>query len=403
MRNTSTLGAWLKTVEERCAEQTEKFVNKPHLAFRLALLCTVLVIVTGGDALVSIGVGYDQLAESTTWQFLQKQIATPLTAISGEDPFHHTSKMYYRLLPVYLGKVCWDCSLQQLMYFLVSLEYLAGFLFFFTAFRLLKPYCKSTLSLTWLLVGLSFTFLGKIFFWDTYAYFDAFALLFLLLSMKSKNPILIFLYMGLALWTDERAFVAAALVGVWWFLEDDFSSRPQAIFRRTPWPLAPQHGAILAAVSVSLLVRWILSVEFNRPSVTSLSQTLTEVKFVLFHERLIELIPLVSVASFESYWIYILGTLATLWLYRERWGLGLYLVALAASLGISFLVYDMTRSLMYAFPAIFIGIRIMASQLSSQTSQRVAFYVMVSAALFPTYYLSHYMWPFFIRILRFDL
>ncbi|MPR34959.1 hypothetical protein [Salmonirosea aquatica] len=392
----------VQAIEGSCGKQTGKFISRPHLSFRLACLCTVLVIVTGGDALISVWSGYAKLAESATWQFLQKQIASPLSALSEYGLFHHTSKMYYRLFPVYLGKLCWGCSLRKLMYFLIGLEYLAGFLFFYFTFKALKPYCENHIALTWLLVGMAFTFLGKIFFWDTYAYFDAFALLFLLMSMKSNNPFLIFSYICLALWTDERSFVASILVGVWWFLDTSSSLHPKTFFRTPLWPLIPQQWAIFLAVTVTISLRWVLSLQFNRPSVASLAQTLAEVKFVLIQQRLVELVPFVTVASFESYWIYIIGTLAILWLYRERWGFILYLMALGASLGISFLVYDMTRSLMYAFPAIFIGIRILARELSPEAFQRMTLYVMLTAVLFPTYYLSHYMWPFFLRILRFE-
>lgn len=392
---------FLKKIERKCFERTESFTRSSNFPLRLALLCCLITFVTGGDAVVSVLAGYDTLAESDTWQFLQKQIVSPLTTYSVLDPYHHTSKMGYRLLPPYIGKLCWNCSLKGQMLFLIGLEYLAGFLFFLFTYKLLIPYCKNKVPLTWLLLGLCFTFLGKIFFWDTYAYFDAYALLFLSLSLYTPSPVLIFLYLSLAFWTDERSMVASALVGLWWFMADDPSEKHAAYFGKFARVPSPRHWAIALALGVTFGLRWLLATQYGRPSVTSITQIIAEAKFTLIKTRLIELIPFVSVSSFESYWVYVTGAVVVLGLNRERWAAAFYLLAISASFGVSFLVYDMTRSIMYAFPALFIGIRIMARELPTKVFQRLALGVLFAAALYPTYYLSHYIWPFFARIVRF--
>ncbi len=287
------------------------------------------------------------------------------------------------------------CSLRELMLFLVGLEYLAGFLFFYFSHQLLRRYCPDAVALTWLLLGFCFIFLGKVFLWDTYAYFDAYALLFLLLAMKSRNPALVFFFLFLAFWTDERSIVASALVWLWHALRPDYSDQKPAFFQQAVLRPNKPQGAILLAVLSTLVLRWLLAHRYGLPSVAGFSQILTEAKFVLIEQRLIELIPFVTISSFESYWLYIVGALLALW---ERWGLMLFLLALGASLGVAFLVYDMTRSVMYAFPAIFIAVRILLHELPPAIFRRLTFWVSVAALLFPTYYLSHYMWPIFYPI-----
>lgn len=399
--NFGTIKGHLVNLESRCAKYAQRLVGLSYYPLRLALLCSLLVFLTGGDALMSILAGYDKVAESVTWQFLEKQIVSPLTTFSDREAYHHISKMTYRLFPAYLGKLCWGCSLRELMLFLVGLEYLAGFLFFYFSYQLFRRYCPDAVALTWLLLGFCFIFLGKVFFWDIYAYFDAYALLFLLLAIKSRNPALVFFFLFLAFWTDERSIVASALVWLWHALRPDYSDQKPAFFQKAVLRPNKPQGAILLAVLSTLVLRWLLAHRYGLPSVAGFSQILTEVKFVLIKQRLIELIPFVTISSFESYWLYILGALLALWLHRERWELALFLLALGASLGVSFLVYDMTRSLMYAFPAIFIAVRILLHELPPAIFRRLAFWVSVAALLFPTYYLSHYMWPFFIRLLRF--
>lgn len=351
---------------------------------------------------MSVLVGYNKVAESVTWQFLEKQILSPLTTFSDREAYHHISKMTYRLFPAYLGKLCWGCSLKETMLFFVGLEYLAGFLFFYYSYQLLRRYSPDLLAIAWLVFGFCFIFLGKIFFWDIYAYFDAYALLFLLLAMKSRKSFFVFLFLTLAFWTDERSIVASASVWLWHALRAEPPGHAPTIFHKPALlPNRLQRPVVLAMLS-TLLMRWLLAHWFALPPSAGLSQILTETKFVLIEQRLIELIPFVTISSFESYWVYILGAWTTLWLHRERWRLFLFLLATGASLAVSFLVYDMTRSVMYAFPAIFIAVRILLHELPPPLFRRLTFWVSVVALLFPTYYLSHYMWPFFIKLIRFN-
>jgi hypothetical protein len=164
------------------------------------------------------------MVESVTWQFFQKQVASPLTALSDQSPYRHTSKMYFRLLPPYLGRLCWGCSFKELMLFMISLQYLSGALFFYFSFRLIETFCKDRLTVVWLTVGFCFLLIGKVFFRDANAHFDAYALFLMLLGMSSRNLVFFFLYLFLAFWVDERAIVASGLIGVWKLLDQAPSS-----------------------------------------------------------------------------------------------------------------------------------------------------------------------------------
>jgi hypothetical protein len=393
------LSHYLHSIEIRCLRATERATRLSYYALRLALLCTLLVFVTGGDALLSVLAGYDKVAESVTWQFLYKQVQSPLTTFSDREPYHHISKMTYRLVPAYLGKLCLDCSLKNLMLFLIGIEYLAGFFFFYFVYRLIVSYCQDRVAATWIVLGFCFLFLGKIFFWDIYAYFDAYALLFLLLALRSHRTLAVFFFMLAAYWTDERALVASALVWVWAMLPDA-EATGRSLGKRL-FSFSAAQWAVVGALLLTIVLRGVLSSYYGMPPGANLTQVLTEARQVLVEKRLLELIPLVTLSGFESYWVYILGGLGVMWLRRDYLFLSLMLLALAASLGVSYLVYDMTRSLMYAFPALLIGIRIVVRELSPDAFRTLTFWTMILAMLYPTYYLSHYMWPLFIRLLRF--
>jgi len=393
---------FIKNIESYCYVHTARLARLSHLPLKMALACSLIVVLTGGDALVNFILDQDSMTESATWQFFQQQVTSPLTALSEQSPYRHTSKMYFRLLPPYLGKLCWGCSFKELMLFMISLQYLAGTLFFYFSFKLIETFCKDRMTVVWLTAGFCFILLGKVFFRDANAHFDAFALFFMLLGMYTRSSLLLFLYLCLAFWVDERAIVASALVGVWKLLGKE-PSQPSAGFFQNPFAsgVRPYLVAIVLAVGFTVLLRWVFAFTYDRPSVTDPAHIISEAMNVLIGYRYIQFIPFFTVSSFESYWIYILGALITLWISGERWGAGLYLLALGSSFGISFLVADVTRSMIYAFPAVFIGVNILAKDLPPKIFQKMTFYIMLAALLFPTYYVTRYMWPFFIGMLKY--
>jgi hypothetical protein len=260
--------SFIKNVESYWYDFTERMSRTSHLPLKIALACTLIVVLTGGDALLNFILDHESMVESVTWQFFQKQVASPLTALSDQSPYRHTSKMYFRLLPPYLGRLCWGCSFKELMLFMISLQYLSGALFFYFSFRLIETFCKDRLTVVWLTVGFCFLLIGKVFFRDANAHFDAYALFLMLLGMSSRNLVFFFLYLFLAFWVDERAIVASGLIGVWKLLDQAPSSTK--FFQK---PFAPGVRsylvAIVLAVVVTVLLRWVVAVTYDRPSVTT--------------------------------------------------------------------------------------------------------------------------------------
>lgn len=285
----------LQKVETTIRHQTEIFTARPYFSVRLAFLCSLLVFFTGGDALVSVMVGFEKLSENTTWQFLQKQIESPLTARSDRELFHHTSKMVHRLFPPLLGKLCIDCSLKGIMYFMILMEYLAGFLFFYFFSKLVSKFSNPSLSFL-LTLSICFTFLGKLFFWDAP---DGFALLGLLLAMSTRKPALLFLALCMAFWTDERAIVATGLVFMWHGLVHT-SSNDRPFGLKDLFQFNKYQIVIIITLLFHFGVRLTLAQLYAMPPTVTLPQAIAEMKVVLIGHRTIELIPIVTFSAFEG-------------------------------------------------------------------------------------------------------
>jgi hypothetical protein len=392
------LNTLLQEVEAKIQRQTETFTVRPYFSLRLALLCSFLVFITGGDVLVSVMVGFEKLSENTTWQFLQKQIESPLTARSSRELFHHTSKMVHRLFPPLLGKFCIDCSLKGIMYFMVLMEYLAGFLFFYFFSKLVSRISNPSLSFL-LTLSICFTFLGKLFFWDAT---DGFALLGLLLAMSTRKTSVLFLALCMSFWTDERAIIASGLVFLWHGLVN-IPSSGNPISVKDLLRFNKYQSVILVTIIFHFTVRFLLAQLYSMPPTVTLPQAIAEMKVVLIDHRTIELIPIVTFSTFEGWWlVLILSTLAI----TRLVGKGVfvfYVLCFTSSLLVSYMVDDITRSMVYAFPAVLIGFRWLWSILPEAQLKRLLTVVLVFNIFYPTYYLDHYVWPFFIRILKYSL
>lgn len=393
---------FLLRTEAKCQRYVESFSALSHFHLRLALLCTILGFVTGGDTLVSVVVGFDKMAENTTWQFFQQQVASPLTARSGADSFHHTAKMVYRLFPPLLGKLCWGCSLKELIFFMNALGYLSGF-FFFLYFSRMVSRLSDRPSAFLLTLGVCFIFLGKTFFWFAS---DGLALLGLLLAMSARRVEVVFLALLAAFWTDERAIIASALVFVWHGLSprmkaESSSDRPISV--RELFSFNQYQIAVVLCLAVHFAMRFSLASIYAIPSTTNSAQALGEARAVLFGQRKIELIPMVTFSAFEGWWLILILSAYAVGRRVSGTVYVLYALCFAGSMLVSYMVFDMTRSMMYTFPAVLIAFRWVYSIVPPTETRRLLIVILLFNVLYPTYYMTHYVWPFFIRILKYSL
>lgn len=346
-------------------------------------------------------IGSEELSESTTWQFFQQQIDSPLTAKSGREPFHHTSKMVHRLFPPLLGKLCTGCSLKELVYFTTTLGYLAGFFFFMFFSKLVRRMSDRSSALL-LTLGMCFIFLGKLFFWFSA---DGFALLGLLLAMMTRRIEILFVVLCMAFWTDERAIVASALVFFWHSVDDKnqslFSNKVLTLkrfikFNKYQW-------MIIFSLVFHFSIRFSLARLYSMPSTTGITQALTEAKIVLFEHRKIDLIPMVTLSAFEGWWLILLLSFSALGRLVSRPVFAIYILSFLGPLLVSYMVDDMTRSIMYAFPAILIAFRWIYAVFEPYEVRKILTGVLLLNVVYPTYYLAHYVAPFFLRILKHSL
>jgi hypothetical protein len=288
---------------------------------------------------------------------------TPGTQVSTAS---HESKIAFRLTAPLIAKligvqpgasgrsVVWLYVLQSVL--------LIPFLYMLQ--NLLKRYTSLNNSLLFV-VACCATYLAKSFFWDYDFWFDGFAFFFILASMYFRHIIPVVVFSQLACWTDERA--VAAMAGVYLFhllREVNFEAAVKLnkqLFINSFYkgPTSYIFLSCMLYVGLRLMLQQVFGLSTPRGEAAGVSLSLIPFQF---QHRLVGIF-----LTFEGLWI--IFTLTMLHIYKTGDRLWFYLIGLILlmQLLIAYSVFDITRSITYAFP-LFIITFIIFSKIKSETS-----------------------------------
>ncbi|MET7257363.1 hypothetical protein [Dyadobacter fermentans] len=236
------------------------------------------------------------------------------------------------------------------------------------------------------ITGSTTIYLAKAFFWDYDFWFDAFAYFFLTLGMFLKNRVGVFLSLTLACWTDERAVIALASVYLFHLLsESDFELNSFLQFQGKKEWLQKTSSTVLLAGIFYLIIRILLSTLFNLHTPTGAGSGV-ELGLVpyQFKHRLSGVF-----LAFEGFWILYLFAVGLLIKKGNTLLSLLMLFLMAGHILVAYAVFDISRSLTYAFPLLIISAFIIGKQEVRNTK-----YLYLAAAticvLLPTQYVIFY-------------
>lgn len=220
-------------------------------------------------------------------------------------------------------------------------------------------------------------------------YYDALALCLLLAALATSSSLLTAVFLFLAAWTDERALIASSFV----FLLYAFNNTGG--IRRF---LVGKPAAVVVAAAGYLGTRAYLT------ATHSYSLTTSGVGLSVLSQQ-INVIPLAIWTGLGGGWILVLLGLIALFLQKRYLAAAAFCAALLGMIGASLAVVDVTRSMAYCLPAVFVAL---AALSNSQGIKRIERLAAISAAisfLVPTYYLEGnaglwWLYPLPIQIAR---
>ena len=196
-------------------------------------------------------------------------------------------------------------------------------------------------------------------------FYDVVALLLLLFAMEVRPPVLAAAAVFAAAWTDERALPAVALLCLFALAQ---SERPRCI--------AVLSGAAAHLGSrIWMVTAWHLHITMGGAGIATFLRNL-------------HVAPLGVWAGLGGSWILVVCALAILAVrrrYFEFAGLALAIALVTAgALGVE----DLTRSMAYALPAVFVALHVLAKNETPGTVERITQAAALVCALLPTWFVQ---------------
>jgi hypothetical protein len=348
---------------------------------------------------VSLAVAFPHIHAFTNWrpewreQALEWQLRHPLSAIPAERFFkpgpealgdlEHLRKRSYRVtLPLIAYGLGLDLRETAVLSALSSIAFVVVMLLYF---RKLSPEDPAIALLFGVAAGCSLV--GQ---WGSYVYFyfDGFSYLLLALSAYTRKPLLIAIVLAAGGLSDERVVLASPLIYL--LHSRSFPADPslKALLR----PNRQQYGVIGGTI-VFAAARVLLGMHIGRPF-DSAMVGFESVKYNL------TLLPLAWPLVFKGATLVMAAGSLCLLEGRSAKAALLLLICVAPVIISSLLVWDLCRSLGYAFPVLLLCAKGLLQSSSPQSIRRVAISGALISACLPTYYLWGNSIRFLVPVLR---
>jgi hypothetical protein len=241
--------------------------------------------------------------------------------------------------------------------------------------------------------GVASTWAGTTSFTELQGIFDGEALLFLSCAVLFEAPWFAGLFVFLGAWTDERALIASALV----YLYHVYRRQRQG----SNW-LASYCGATPVAVVGAWVAYFVLRFTMARCCQITPTAGAVSLRFVILNASNL---PIGSWTALEGGWLLAFAAMVILARKRRIAFLVLYILAISIVLVVSMSVIDITRSMAYALPAIFIAIEVLREVESGPDLRVLCAVSSAVSILWPNYYCynrdnSSWLVPLPVRILQ---
>lgn len=286
---------------------------------------------------------YRQNEQAHPWRALSENINGTYRS-ENYAPHLHESKLTFRKVPAWLGKLSPSKNRYVQVFFLYCIQLIMGLMVTSLLLQWLLSITNDLMYSALLSLGFMMTHLGSSFTYDISFFFDGMAFFFLSMAMFSHTPLPFVLGVSAALWTDERALIATFGVLLFKLLILDRLSSLKEIFLNTYTLLTA--GCIV----VYLLARTYMTLYLQ------MTVPIGDQASVGLYEwfRQIKEMPIAWLLTFKLYWFYTVPLIV--YLLQRSWLVGvLSTLFLLVSLLSTGLVIDIMRSATYLFPFLICG------------------------------------------------
>jgi hypothetical protein len=300
----------------------------------------------------------------------------------------HAANANFRLTVPLIAKV-----LGLGMFGMLIVQSVCGVLLLWVVARIVLKITADLVASLFVTCGVASTWAGTTSFTELHGVFDGEALLFISCAALFEKPWLAGLFVFLGAWTDERALIASSLI----YLYHVYRRQRQGFNWR-----ASYCGATPIAVVGAWVAYFVLRFTMMQYCHMTATAGAVSLRFVIINASNL---PIGSWTALEGGWLLAFAAMVILAQKRRIVFLILYILAISLVLVVSMTVIDITRSMAYALPAIFVAIEVLR-EVESDADLRVLCAVSSAVAiLWPNYYCynrNNIAWlvPLPVRILQ---
>lgn len=333
------------------------FTNKKHWELKFALLLPLVILFFSFPPYYKLVPEYYDC-----WGAILTQKELPFTN-HHYLPQSHEAKTQFRLVVPLIAKI-FHLSIVGIL----ILQAILGIVALFMVVKIFSAILRDNTSALIFTLSFAFIWAGKSAFIEYRGLLDGYAFFFLIAAIYFRNPLVIFLAISLASWADERGLIASSLVVLYWMWNDEKPLR--WINKRTI--------AIILSWLCYFIIRYFLSKKYG------LTTESDGANLSVFKNQ-IENFTISVWSGLEGFWALILLSLCVLIKKRETLFLSAVSFAILIIIAVAMSVFDITRSMAYLFPVMFISVSTLRNHLTIEQLRKLSLIILALCFIYPTY------------------
>jgi hypothetical protein len=337
---------------------------------------------------------YDSLRtpfSETTWRNVQVKFDHPLIDTSRIFPAgSHASNLTFRLTVPVLAHIF---NLDRTG--LLILFAFAGFVLLYLVLQVVFTLSGSKRVALFVGLATACTWPGAAAFHELRGgYYDALALCLLVAACATPSSLLAAAFLFLAAWTDERALIASSFVFLLYAYSFSLCNDATGVRRF----LTGKPAAVVVAIAAYFGTRAYLTATHSYVHAAS------GIGLSILSQQT-NVIPLAIWTGLGGSWILVLLGVRALFMQRRYLAAAAFCAALVGAIAASMAVVDVTRSMAYCLPAVFVALAALSRSKGIEQIEKLAAISGVISLLVPTYYLEGngglwWLYPLPIQIAR---
>lgn len=368
---------FLESIYKRIEQRTERFVSSPNwkmntVVFGIGVM--LLSFFNNFSPLYSFKDFYQTVIKERKEYHIYQTVKDRSENLTGNFEYEPNIGLESRIFRMTMPVIAKVLHLKRVSLSLYAIQFVLGILFLYLLVCFLNQILDDKVEAFFAFIGIMGLYVGSSFFIDNASYGDFFSYFFLFLAIKYyRQPLLIFLFIQLAMWNDERAFVASGLVLMWyWWYPQYLAGEKIKVKITIPMMIVMVSWVIFFAGrwylenKAGMLVTYLPESEY----MTKLPASLNSLGFRVLW-------------PFEAWWMLFLLAGYMLWKKKEYLSLAGIGLASLTSIFSAMIVYDSTRSASFGYLTIFFALLIAKKYLSQKELRVLLLIIAILCFLHP--------------------